>query len=56
MSKPKFQTEEKYLGEIQLEKILILILSSNITNINQMPHNFTSPQEGANYGLQKCVL
>ena len=56
MSKPRFQTEEKYSDGIQLETILILILSSNITNINRMPHNFTSPQEGVNYGLQKYVL
>lgn len=52
MLKPKLQTEEKYSGDIQLEKILILILSSNITKIDQMPLIFTLQQEGINYGLQ----
>lgn len=56
MSKPKFQTEEKYSDGIQLEKILILILSSNITKINQIPHVFPLQQKGVNYGLQKYVL
>lgn len=50
--KPRFQTEEKYLNDIQLEKILILILSSNITKVDQMPLVFTLKQKGITYGLQ----
>ena len=50
MSKPRFETEEKYSGDIQLENILILLLSSNITKIDQMPLVFE--REGINYGLQ----
>lgn len=52
MSKSKFQTEERYSGDIQLENILILILSSNITKIDQIPFVFTLQQKGVNYELQ----
>lgn len=52
MSKPRFQTEERYSGDIELENILILILSSNITKIDQIPFVFTLQQKGVNYGLQ----
>lgn len=52
MSKPTFQTEEKYLGDIQLENILILILSSSTTKIDQIPFVFTLQHKGVNYGLQ----
>lgn len=52
MSKPRFQTEEKYSGDIQLENILILILSSSITKIDQIPFGFTLQQKGVNDGLQ----
>lgn len=52
MSKSKFQTEERYSGDIQFENILILILSSNITKIDQIPVVFTLQQKGVNYGLQ----
>lgn len=50
MTKPRFQTEEKYSGDIQLEKILILLLSANITKIDHMP--LVLQKEGINYGLQ----
>ena len=52
MTKPRLQVEEKYSGDIQLEKILILILSSDTTKNDEMPFVFTSQQKGINYGLQ----
>lgn len=52
MLKPKFQIEEKYSGDIQLEKILIFILSSSITKIDQIPFVFTLQHKGVKYGLQ----
>ncbi len=51
MVKPRFQIEEKYSGDIQLEKVFMLILSSNITEIDQMPFVFTLQQKGVNYEL-----
>ena len=52
MTKPKLQVEEKYSCDIQLEKILILTLSSDITKIDETPFVFTAQQKGINYGLQ----
>lgn len=52
MSKSRLQIEEKYLGEIQFEEILILLLSSNLTKNDSMPLVFTMQQKGMNYGLQ----
>ena len=56
MSKPKLQTEEKYSGDIQLDKILMLILSSNVTRSDQEPLVFNLQQEGIKYGLQQYFL
>lgn len=51
MKKTELEVKEKYLGDIQLEKILILILSSNIEKNDRMPTVFTLQQKGVNYGL-----
>ena len=51
MVKPKIQIEERYSGDIKLEKILILILSSSTTKIDKIPFVFTLQQKGVNYGL-----